>query len=340
MKGYVLLLLLVALALLLMPLSSFGALDEPSPAATATTAATTSTTTAVTDATTTATQPVSAPTASEFRVLDAASGNVITLPERDFLIGTLAAEMYPSYHPEALKAQAVAAFTYFSYERTAAREKGEAADFSDVPDTFPALYTTAGMQARWGDKFEEYYQTLCDAVDAVYGRMILYDGKPILAVYHAMSTEQTETAAVMWGRDLPYLQSVKNGGDTALPNYESTVTVSTADFAAALKTENVALEGDAAAWVDTEGITRSPAGTVTAITIGGHTFTGREVRELFALRSAVFTVEYDAENGFCFTVHGYGHGVGMSQCGANELAKQGMTWQEILTYYYTDVTIV
>lgn len=337
MKGYVLLFLLVVLALLLMPLSSFGALDEPSATANATTT-TESTTTTVTA--TTATQPVSAPTASEFRVLDAASGNVIALPERDFLIGTLAAEMYPSFHPEALKAQAVAAFTYFSYERAAAREKGENADFSDVPDTFPALYTTAGMQARWGDKFEEYYQTLCGAVDAVYGRMILYDGKPILAVYHAMSTEQTETAAVMWGRDLPYLQSVKNGGDTALPTYESSVTVSAAEFAAALKAEGVTLEGVAAAWVDADSITRSPAGTVTAITIGGRTFTGREVRELFALRSAVFTVDYDPESGFCFTVHGYGHGVGMSQCGANELAKQGKTWQEILTYYYTNVTIV
>ncbi|MBO5797010.1 MAG: SpoIID/LytB domain-containing protein, partial [Clostridia bacterium] len=196
-----------------------------------------------------------------------------------------------------------------------------------------------GMRARWGDKFEEYYQKLCDAVDAVYGQRILYEGEPILAVYHAMSAESTEKSSVIWGKDLPYLQSVKSPGDTLAPTYESVVTVPVTAFAEGVKALGVTLSGDAAGWMDIAGITRSPAGTVTAVRVGDKTLTGRQLRGAFDLRSAVFTVEYRAESGFIFTVHGYGHGVGMSQYGANCLAEQGKTWREILEYYYTGVTI-
>lgn len=341
MKGYLVLFLLVNLLLLAMPLPSLGLLVKPDhdPEDAVPAVVTTATT-----ATTSPTAAASAPAESEdvFRVLDAASGNVVTLSERDFLIGTLAAEMYPTYHPEALKAQAVAAYTYYSYERTAARADGEEADFSDVPSTFPGLYTVEGMQERWGDRFDEYYQKLSAAVDEVFGKMIVYDGEPILAAYHAMSAESTETAGVIWGRDLPYLQAVPNGGDTLSPTYESVVTVSTTDFAAVMQEQEVTLSGDAGNWIDFDGITRSPSGTVTSATVGDHAFTGRQLRTLFDLRSAVFTVEYCPDNGgfFRFTVHGYGHGVGMSQCGADALAKKGKTWQEILQYYYTGVSIV
>lgn len=330
MKGYLWLLVVVVALLLALPLPSLGLLAKPETPAPA------------------PSLPVVAPTAPTtgtpppeevFRVEDAVSGNVITLGERDFLIGTLAAEMYPSYHPEALKAQAVAAYTYYSYERTAAREEGATADFSDVPSTFPGLYTVEGMRARWGDKFEEYYQKLCDAVDAVYGQRILYEGEPILAVYHAMSVENTERSGVIWGKDLPYLQSVQSPGDTLAPTYESVVTVPVTAFAEGVKALGVTLSGDAAGWMDIAGITRSPAGTVTAVQVGDKTLTGRQLRGAFDLRSAVFTVEYRAGSGFVFTVHGYGHGVGMSQYGANCLAEQGKSWREILEYYYTGVTI-
>lgn len=332
MKGYLLLLLAVVVLLLALPLPSLGLLagpDEPAPSPTLPVVAPTVPTT------------TAAPTHTEevFRVLDAASGNVITMEEREFLIGTLAAEMYPSYHPEALKAQAVAAYTYYSYERTAAREEGETSDFSDVPSTFPGLYTVEGMRERWGDKFEEYYQKLCDAVDAVFGQRILYEGEPILAVYHAMSVEATETAGVIWGRDLPYLKSVPSPGDKLAPTYESVVTVPVTDFADGVETLEVTLSGDAGSWIDFDSITRSPSGTVTAVQVGDKTLTGRQLRTAFDLRSAVFTVEYRAESGFRFTVHGYGHGVGMSQYGANCLAEQGKTYKEILEYYYTGVTV-
>ncbi len=347
MKGYLLLTLTAATLLLLMPLPLLGTLqtppaDEPPAATTAASPADTTdapSTASTPDTTVTDAPPdATAPSGDDFRVEDVASGRVIALSERDFLIGTLAAEMYPSFHPEALKAQAVAAYTYYDRKRIAARADGAEADFSDVPETFPTLYTVEGMRERWGDKFDTYYQKLCDAVDAVYGRRILYDGEPILAAYHAMTGGDTETAAVIWGRDLPYLQSVPNGGDTLAPSYESVVTVSEADFAAAVRAQGITLSDDAADWLDPSCITRSPAGTVTAMPIGDGSLTGRQVRTLFSLRSPVFTVEH-RDGGFVFTVHGYGHGVGMSQYGADALARQGKTWEEILHYYYTDVTI-
>lgn len=328
MKGYLWLTVVTALILLLLPLPAYGRLSTEDKPSAPTTAPTTATTTI----------PTSAPT-DTFRVLDTASGKVVTMDEREFLIGTLAAEMYPTYHPEALKAQAVAAYTYYCYRREAARKGGEAADFSDVPSTFPDLYTVEGMQARWGNHFEEYYQKLSDAVDAVYGETIRHNGEIIMAVYHAMSATATETAGVIWGKDLPYLKSVKSPGDTAAESYRSTVTVSVPDFAAAVETLEVTLTGEAAEWVDIAGITHSASGTVTAVTVGDRVLTGRQLRTLFNLRSAVFNLTFEPTVGFTFAVQGYGHGVGMSQYGANCLAEQGKTYREILSYYYADVEI-
>lgn len=347
MRGYLVLTAAVSVLLMVMPLPSLGQLKEgngetPSVAADTVAAATAAATTTDENRTTTAADAAASTAAQDaFRVMDAASGNVVVLSEREFLIGTLAAEMYPSFHIEALKAQAVAAYTYYGYERAASRagDRADGADFSDVPDTFPELYTVEGMRARWGDRFDEYYQKLCEAVDAVYGRRILYNDEPILAVYHAMTGGDTETAAVMWGRDLPYLQSVPNGGDTLSPSYETVVTVPAEEFAAVLAGEGVVLTGDPAGWVDAGATVCSAAGTVTAVTVGETVFTGQQLRTLFDLRSAVFTLVWRADAGFVFTVHGYGHGVGLSQYGADALARQGKTWEEILHYYYTGVTI-
>ena len=336
MRGYGALLLTTALILLLLPLPSLGTAkpEETPPASDAAPAA------APTAAKETTAAPADTAEGTEetFRVQSVASGEVTELSERDFLIGTLAAEMYPTYHPEALKAQAVAAYTYYGYERTHARAAGEEADFSDVPSTFPGLYTKEGMKARFGDKFDEYYEKLCAAVDAVTGQRILYEGEPIMAVYHALSAEKTETAGTIWGKDLPYLRAVDSPGDALSPSYESVVTVSVTDFAEKVKERGATLSGEAGEWIGEE-VTRSPSGTVTAIKIGDTAFTGRQVREMFDLRSAVFTVVYRPESGFQFTVHGYGHGVGMSQYGADCLARQGKTYREILEYYYTGVTV-
>ena len=278
-----------------------------------------------------------------FKILDVKSGEVVEMGEREFLIGTVANELYPTYHSEAMKAQAVAAYTYYGCKRTAERKSPtpdlKGADFSDVTSRFPEGYTVEGLKERWGDNFDTYYKKVCDAVDAVLGRRILYQGQPILAAYHAISSGTTETAQVVWGSDYPYLQSVPSPGDSLSPNYETVVSFKKDEFAEAMEkaVDGLKLDGEASGWITGEP-SLSPAGTVTSLTVGGQALTGRQIREALSLRSACFTVKF-AEDTFTFTVKGFGHGVGLSQYGADYMARQGADYKELLTHYYTGVTI-
>lgn len=272
-----------------------------------------------------------------FKVLDADAGVIYTFAERDFLIYTVASEMPASYPAEALKAQAVATYTYYTYEKARQADNAalQGADFSAVPSTFPETYSPEGLKTYWGDNYDQHLQTIAAAVDAVYGEQILYDGSPIFAAYHSCNTGKTESSSIVWGNEYAYLQPVVSSGDVLSPYYEATVTVSDTEFAAAFP--ELALSGDADSWI-TGTPSVSASGTVTSITIGGENYTGKQVREALELRSACFSVTH-GEDGFTFTVNGYGHGVGMSQYGAKAMAEQGFTYDEILCHYYTGVTI-
>lgn len=338
MKRYIFLSILVFALLLVLPLPALGILgtDKPpvhkpesQPASSAPSTSSTSSGSQTEGAT--------------FKVLDTDTGEVVEIGERDFIIGTVASELYPTYHVEAMKAQAVASYTYYTVQRNRQLSNPDpdlkGADFSDVPSTFPETYTVDGLKARWGDNFDTYYKKITEAVDEVFGKLIVSGGEPILAAYHAISFGNTENAENVWGSGYPYLVSVPSPGDQLSPDFESTVSFSAEEFSAAMVKAfpDLKLEGDAAAWIN-EDITHSGAGTVMKITIGGTEYTGRQVREALGLRSACFTVEC-SDNTFKFKVQGYGHGVGMSQYGADYLARQGAGWEEILHTYYTDVEI-
>ena len=307
--------------------------DEPDKQPPSTTVKTT------TNKTTSSTKPSAATTKDDaqavFRVLDAKADVIYTFAERDFLIYTVAAEMPASYPVEALKAQAVASYTYYTYQRNRELEGLHGADFSDPPSSFPDSYSTDALKQRWGDKYDTYLKKIADAVDAVAGEMVRYKNEPIFAAYHSCNGGTTETAKTVWGVEYRYLQSVNSSGDTLSPNVSSTVTVSDKAFAAAFP--ELKLSGDPDTWITGKPIV-SDAGTVTAITIGEETLSGREVRTAFDLRSACFTVEH-TKDGFVFSVTGYGHGVGMSQYGAKSLADQGFDYKEILQHYYTDTVV-
>lgn len=357
MKRYIVLFLFAYLVLLLMPLSVLGVLepDKPPPSSQTPTSGKTAAPTQRTTAKPATAAPTQAPTAATtaptaggespttFKILDTKTGQVTEMAERAFLIGTVASEMYPTYHTEALKAQAVASYTYYCSQRAKARqnpaEELKGADFSDVPATFPDTYTTEGLKKRWGEHYDTYYQKICEAVDAVFGKKLLHGGEPIFAAYHAIGFGTTENGKVVWGVEYPYLQSVPSPGDKLSPDYQSVVTLTPAQLSEQLKkaVPDLSLPEKPEAWIGSE-LTRSDAGTVTKILIGGKELTGRQVREALDLRSANFTVVYK-DGGFRFTVLGYGHGVGMSQYGADYLARQGSSWEEILKFYYTDVTI-
>lgn len=331
MKGYGILILLTALCLLLLPLPAF-------PFQSSATAAPLKEqdTTSLDKSGAADDQPANSAT---FRIL--CDKEVVELDEREFLIRTLAFEMSPTYHTEALKAQAVAAYTYYGRRREAQRANPDAtllgADFVTPDTSFPAQYTPDKRKERWGNNYTEYDKKISTAVDAVLGKTIRHNGELIDACYFAISNGCTESAKTVWGSDIPYLQSVASPGDTLSPDYETKVTYSHEQIKTALSgEEGLSLPADTTTWFGEPSL--SQAGTVASIPVGNASLAGTKVRSLFGLRSATFTVT-PQKDGFLFTVHGYGHGVGMSQYGADYLARQGYTYAEILSYYYTGVVI-
>lgn len=270
----------------------------------------------------------------QFRIRDTTSGKVLTVGDRDFLRGAVAAEMSPDAPAEALKAQAVAAYTYYGRIREAKlAQGGGTSDFDACPSKWSIYVTDEEMKKRWGNSYQKYSSALNDAANAVAGQVLEYGGKLIDATYFAISGGSTEDAADVWGSKCPYLVSVASPWDAFAGGYQTTASFSEDDFRSRVlkAAANAVFSGDANGWVsDAE---RSAAGTVKSIVIGGRTLTGSQVREVFGLRSADFTLTHS--NGqFLFSVKGYGHGVGMSQTGAEGMARQGSSYKDILAWYY------
>ena len=258
----------------------------------------------------------------------------------DYLPGVVRGEMPATFEPQALAAQAVAERTYIYYHlRGGPKDAHPDADICMDPNCCNAWTSEEKAREKWGDKFDEYEARIQRAVTETDGQVLLYDGAPILAAFHSSSAGTTASSGDVWSSDLPYLRSVKSpeSGDT-VPNYYSVVTVPEAEFRDTFLSAHpeAKLEGDAAGWIT--DVTDNDSGRVESASVGGVTVRGTELRSLYKLRSACFTVSA-GEDGITFRVTGYGHGVGMSQYGANQLAREGKTWQEIVAWYYTGVTI-
>ncbi len=259
----------------------------------------------------------------------------------DYLWGVVAAEMPAAFEQEALNAQAIAARTYVVYRMEHRSVKHPDADICTDPGCCQAWMSTEDRMAAWSRKnAEAYAQKITKAVDSTQSQILTYKGEPIFAAFHASSAGYTKSAQEVWGEDFPYLQGVKSPEETdAIPNYYSTVKVSAENFKeavlSALPEADLSSEtcGD---WIGKERY--DDLGLPESIKIGGKWVDTTVVRGWFELRSASFTVEVE-EDTIIFYVTGYGHGVGMSQYGANALAKQGKTAAEILKWYYTGVEI-
>ena len=277
-------------------------------------------------------EPYFPPARDSFRVLDMTDDTVTVISAQDYLFGVVAAEMPLSYEPEALKAQAVAAYTFACYRRRANRERSYDLTTDSMLDQ--SFTDRAKAKEKWGEKAEENEKKLDAVLKEVSGQYLTYDGQPILAVYHAISPGKTESSEAVWGSALPYLQPVSSPNDTLSPDYISRVTFS-AEKLASLLSEECELSGDAGDYF--KNIKKTPSGTVEEVTVCGKTISGGRIRALLGLRSAAFEISYEKE--FTFTVYGYGHGVGMSQYGAGQMAKQGSDYREILEHYYTGCTL-
>ncbi len=272
----------------------------------------------------------------QFHILDTSVNSVLTVDDRTFLYGAVAAEMSPLAEQEALKAQAVAAYTYYSRLREngkTASSAGKGYDFSVNTKNWQIYVPESERKARWGGNFDNYDTKLRSAVDGVYGQVLCSGGNLIDATYFAISSGNTEASEDVWGSKCSYLVSVASPLDKFAGGYQTAASFSEQDAKSRIQkiAPNVNLDGPASGWFGKAVC--SSAGGVKTIQIGGQAVDGASVRSAFGLRSANFTVAY-SQSGFTFTVKGYGHGVGMSQAGAQAMAAEGSSYRDILTWYY------
>ena len=281
-------------------------------------------------------QEVVLPDSGHTLKIQGSDGQITQMDLNQYLWGVVAAEMPASFHEEALKAQAVAARTY-ALHRGATNNHPDA-DLCTDYRCCQAWIAKDQAQSNWGDKAIEYTNKITAAVADTANQVILYDGQLIDAVFHSSSASATQDAVEVWGNSVPYLQSVTSPEGDGVPDYESQVTFSSQEFKDKFSAAqpDAVFGDDPAAWVtDTQ---RTTGGSVHSVTIGGVTVTGAQARTIFGLRSATFTLTY-ADGTFTFSVTGFGHGVGMSQYGADAMAEEGKTYSEILQHYYTGVTV-
>lgn len=269
-----------------------------------------------------------------------AQEKVETMDLETYTLAVLAGEMPASYELEALKAQAVAARTYAYGKLSGKKCNRHGADVCTDSGHCQAYCDAKARAEKWGNNAAQNEQKLAQAVSGTAGMVILYDGKPIDALFHSTSGGQTEDVENVYSQALPYLRSVESAGEESAPRYARTMRFTKKTFIHKLKAENAKVNCTEKNLEKSIGaIQRYDSGRVQSIVIGGQTFTGRQMRALFALDSTNFTIEVTSDAVLVHT-KGYGHGVGMSQVGANAMAKEHHNFEEILHHYYTGVTIV
>lgn len=252
----------------------------------------------------------------------------------EYVCGSVAAEMPLSYHEEALKAQAVACYTNALRLK---KESEESYHISDDSSIHQGYLNQEQRQEKWGDEYEKYEAKLKSIVKSVENQVLYYENELCIAAFHAICSGKTESAENIWNEKVPYLTSVKSSGDNLSPQYSTELVFDSADFSK--YTKKIGITEEFNSLKNTIKITQtSKAGTVLKATISGEDFTGEEIRKAFGLRSAVFTVK-TSKSSVTFNVIGYGHGVGMSQYGADFMARQGSSYEEILKHYYKGVEI-
>ena len=266
-------------------------------------------------------------------------GTAATLTLADYLWRVVAAEMPATFEREALRAQAVTARTYTLYQMGVGTNPNHPeADMCTDIACCQAYLDPDQAAANWGDGASAYAAKITDAVSSTDGQAIFYEGALIDAVFFSSAAGRTLDAVEVWGGSVPYLTGVESPEGEEVPNYHTTVAVSLEDFRETVLAQypQADLSGDPSGWF--QSLRPTSSGGVNTVEVGGVVVKGSELRSLFGLRSAHFTVTAGAE-GVAFSVTGYGHGVGMSQYGANAMARAGASWQEILEHYYTGVTI-
>lgn len=275
---------------------------------------------------------------SKIRLFHCNDGSIEEIGLDDYLYGVVASEMPASFHIEALKAQAVVARTYTIYQIKNG-QKHSNADICDSSLCCQAWMTKENRFSKWDENLrEEYWNKIGKAVDETKGKMILYNNNPINALFHSNSGGKTELAINVWGGNFPYFQSIETAGESEYTSYNSEVEISKESFIQKILEKNSKFQIDFNASDCIRILEYTEGGRIKKIKIGNIELNGIDCRQIFGLKSAKFNYEI-LENSVKFTVLGYGHGVGLSQCGSDSLAKQGKKYDEIIKYYYKDVEI-
>ncbi|EGL81773.1 stage II sporulation protein D [Caldalkalibacillus thermarum TA2.A1] len=259
------------------------------------------------------------------------------VPLEEYVRGVVASEMPHDFELEALKAQAMAARTYI-IRRLIEKDFNDAPEGADVrDDTGHQVYQNeAELRRRWGKAYAHKISRINQAVNETRGKVITYQGKPIDATFFSTSNGYTENSEDYWGKQIPYLRSVESPWDKESPRFEQQMRFSLDEFQQKL---GVQLSLPASSGQPfAEIVSRTEGQRVKEVQVGDRTFTGREIRELLGLPSSDFQWTI-AGNEVVITTAGYGHGVGLSQYGANGMAKEGYTADDIVRYYYQDVAI-
>ena len=249
------------------------------------------------------------------------NGQVITLTLEEYLVGVVGAEMPASFNIETLKSQAVISRTY------ALRSKEIGRKLTDTVDTQVYLDNNE-LKNKWGSDYDKYYSKIKNAVDSTTGEAVYYNGNLIDAIFHSTSNGKTEDPKYVWGSDIPYLKSVDSNWDI---NSSSYLREDVKDLENVLNILGVSSS-------DFNIESRDESGRVSKVTVGDKSYTGAELRNLLGLRSADFDIEI-INNTIKFTTRGYGHGVGLSQYGANGMASSGYNYKDIIRHYYTGVSV-
>ena len=256
----------------------------------------------------------------------------------DYLVGVVAGEMPASFESEALKAQAVAARTYTLRRLKSPCGRGGAHICTDS-SCCQAYKKDAALKESWAENYNAYLNRIRGAVSSTAGEAIYYEGELIEALYHSSAGGMTEDAQHVFSHARPYLVGVASPGEESSAQYISNIRLTRKAFAKTVnaKWKKAKLKA-AALQKQVEIVSRYESGRVESIRLGGVTVSGRDLRKLLSLNSANFDFSL-SKDAILFNTCGYGHGVGMSQYGANAMAKNGKSYKDILLYYYTGVEI-
>ncbi|WP_017726021.1 stage II sporulation protein D [Halalkalibacterium ligniniphilum] len=266
-------------------------------------------------------------------VYRSSSEKVEEVPLEDYVVGVVASEMPANFEVEALKAQALTARTYILQQmlQPADIELPEGAVVTDTV-SHQVYHNDEELRELWGKEYEWKIARIREAVFSTQSQILTYEGEPITAAFFSTSNGYTENSEDYWLSPIPYLRSVESPWDQNSPRFTGEKIISVSEFQTKL---GVTLPADGSVGTI---VARTDGGRVATVNVSGKELSGREIRDLLGLDSSDFQWRRQGEE-IVIETKGWGHGVGMSQYGADGMARGGSDYKEIVNHYYRGVTI-